>query len=74
MNRKTLAFYVFIVVQALIYEGLALAGYFGDTATISETWWWLNKVFPLWNLLVGVLIGHFVWQRGKCRNCGERPS
>lgn len=62
MNR-TKAFLLVLLVVALAWEGFALAGAFGPNATISEAVWNLEAGRPLVSFGIGLLCGHFVWQR-----------
>jgi hypothetical protein len=49
-----------------VLAGLALEGwaiYEGKGNTLSETVWLLTRHYPLVAFLVGLLMGHFFWQR-----------
>ena len=52
----------------LTYEGIAL--YRNQGETISEITWNLIAQYPLIAFAWGLLMGHFVWQRGVYRALG----
>lgn len=60
--RRTKAFLLVVLVIGLVWEGLALAGYFGPYASISEAFWSLESL-PVFTFLCGFLAGHLFFPR-----------
>jgi len=52
-----------MLVACVIWEALAVAGYLGPNATISEAFWDIRRARPILNFALGLFCGHFVWQR-----------
>ena len=64
MVKKTAVAWGVAIVGLLAYEGYTLANAVpGDT--LSETVWAVAGSYPLLPFLVGILCGHFFWQRRK---------
>lgn len=59
-----------LVGLALIWEIVSL--FLGQDATISEFIWQLVN-YPFFSFSVGILMGHWFWQRNNCINCGKNP-
>lgn len=71
-RAKTSAFLIAVIVAILAWEAFAILVLKGDS-TVSAVYWSARQDFPL-DFFLGFLSAHFVWQRRKCKWCGQDPA
>jgi hypothetical protein len=70
-RKRTLVAALVLLVLTIAWEAYTLASG-GHAWTFSRFVWELSGS-PLFNLAVGVFIGHFFFQKEECLHCGFRP-